>query len=58
MRDWKCTKCHHEGQGSREFCDWCNAPTQTLRETRPPPYNDMAEILTGRMKVPPKEKQH
>ncbi|MHC4298772.1 MAG: hypothetical protein ACYS7Y_15940 [Planctomycetota bacterium] len=37
MPHWKCTKCHHEWDGSRDksMCDWCEAPGRVLEENTP-----------------------
>ncbi len=59
MRDWKCTECDHEGQGTRQVCDWCNAPTMTLRIIKSPPYKQIADWISAKHDpAPAKCKQH
>jgi len=29
---WKCTKCHHEWEGSHKVCDWCSSEGYILEE--------------------------
>jgi hypothetical protein len=32
MPYWKCTKCHHEWEGSHNICDWCKSEGYILEE--------------------------
>jgi hypothetical protein len=57
MPYWKCSKCHHEWEGSflpgghnGRNCDWCQAPDPTqLEETTP--LEAMLEELYGSNEV-------
>jgi hypothetical protein len=32
---WKCTKCHHEWEGDRDECDWCNSDGKIIDTNTP-----------------------
>lgn len=53
MEQWKCSACHHEWDGSRQVCDWCEAPGKLL-EVKPtfPIRRFVAEMMFNSKTVP------
>lgn len=45
MPYWKCTKCHHEWEGSHNICDWCSSEGYILEEETPLEKCNFRELL-------------